>query len=39
LHDLGSAAMSNELQRRIDAVSGFDAILLGYALCGNGLLG
>ncbi len=39
LHDLGGAAMAKELQRRIDAISGYDAILLGYALCGNGLHG
>ncbi len=31
--------MSKALQRRIDAVSGYDAILLGYALCGNVLHG
>lgn len=41
LHDLGGAAMQERLQ---DAVirsdkAGYEAILFGYALCGNGLLG
>ena len=37
LHDLG-ASMRPHLQERIDAAdgNGFDAILLGYALCGRG---
>ncbi len=37
LHDLG-ASMRPHLQERIDAADGdgFDAILLGYALCGRG---
>lgn len=37
LHDLG-ASMQPRLQERVDAAdhSGFDAILLGYALCGRG---
>lgn len=40
LHDLGGALMSAELQRHIDhSDSGYDAVLLGYALCGNGLAG
>jgi hypothetical protein len=41
LHDYGGAAMSKELQFRIDATdpSKYDAIVLGYALCGNGLHG
>jgi hypothetical protein len=41
LHDLGGAKMREELQRQIDAVSAsdYDAILLGYALCGNGIAG
>jgi len=41
LHDLGSAKMRAELQRRIDGVdaSAYSAVLLGYALCGNGLDG
>ncbi|MBE0660459.1 MAG: DUF1638 domain-containing protein [Bryobacteraceae bacterium] len=39
LHDLGGAAMSRELQKRVDETNGYDAVLLGYALCGNGLHG
>jgi hypothetical protein len=41
LHDLGGEAMSTRLQDTIDHVnsSTYDAILLGYALCGNGLRG
>jgi hypothetical protein len=41
LHDRAGAAMRDELQRRIDAVPAdeYDVILLGYALCGNGLHG
>ena len=37
LHDLG-ASMRPHLQKRIDAAdgNGYDAILLGYALCGRG---
>ena len=37
LHDLG-ASMRSHLQERVDASdqSGYDAILLGYALCGRG---
>lgn len=40
LHDLG-ASMRPQLQERIDAAdeSGYDAILLGYALCGRGTEG
>jgi hypothetical protein len=40
LHDLG-ASMRPRLQERIDAVdaSRYDAILLGYALCGRGTEG
>lgn len=40
LHDLG-AAMRPRLQERIDAadLQGYDAILLGYALCGRGTEG
>lgn len=40
LHDLG-AAMHSHLQDRIDAsdTSGYDAILLGYGLCGRGTEG
>lgn len=41
LHDLGGKAMRRGIQERIDAVkrADHDAILLGYALCGNGLHG
>jgi hypothetical protein len=41
LHDLGCAGMRAELQRKIDGVDGsaYAAVLLGYALCGNGLDG
>jgi hypothetical protein len=40
LHDLG-AGMRSHLQERIDAAdsSGYDAILLGYGLCGRGTHG
>jgi hypothetical protein len=40
LHDLG-VSMSPHIQKRIDASdgAGFDAILLGYALCGRGTEG
>jgi len=40
LHDLG-IEMRPHLQERIDAADsdGFDAILLGYALCGRGTEG
>ncbi len=40
LHDLG-VEMRSHLQERIDAAdgSGYDAILLGYALCGRGTEG
>lgn len=39
LHDLGGTAMRRELQQKIDESPDCDAILLGYALCGNGLHG
>jgi len=39
LHDLGGKAMRVELQKRIDALPACDAVLMGYALCGNGLHG
>jgi len=41
LHDLGSAAMQARLQEIADAVdpASYEAILFGYALCGNGLAG
>ncbi|HEU0138088.1 MAG TPA: DUF1638 domain-containing protein [Bryobacteraceae bacterium] len=41
LHDLGGARMKDRLQQAVDAVdaSRYDAVLLGYALCGNGIAG
>ncbi|MCK6487430.1 MAG: DUF1638 domain-containing protein [Planctomycetes bacterium] len=40
LHDRGGKAMAAEIQQRIDAVpAGPDAVLLGWALCNNGLIG
>jgi len=41
LHDLGREPMRKKLQECVDATDGqpFDAILMGYALCGNGLVG
>jgi hypothetical protein len=41
LHDMGCSAMRKRLQEAIDAVdaSQYEAVLLGYALCGNGIAG
>ncbi len=41
LHDLPTAQMNSKLQTLIDSVdeNQYDAILLGYALCNNGLAG
>lgn len=41
LHDLGVEKMRPRIQERIDAVEvgRYDAILLGYGLCNNGLVG
>lgn len=41
LHDLGVDKMRPRIQERIDAVEAgkYDAILLGYGLCNNGLVG
>lgn len=41
LHDLGGPEVRKRLQEAIDAVdpSQYDAIVLGYGLCGNGLAG
>lgn len=41
LHDRAGGSMREEIQARIDAVpeGEYEAILLGYALCGNGLDG
>lgn len=41
LHDIGAETMRRRLQERIDAVPAehFDAVVLGYALCNNGIAG
>lgn len=41
LHDFGGATMCRELQKCVDEASeaDCDAVLMGYALCGNGLHG
>jgi len=41
LHDMGSARMRERVQQAIDAVDAkeYEALLLGYALCGTGLAG
>jgi len=41
LHDIGAAKMREQLQAAVDRVdaSRYEAVLLGYALCGNGLAG
>ncbi len=39
LHDLASGAMASRLQQAVDAAAGYEAVLLGYARCGNGLNG
>jgi hypothetical protein len=41
LHDLGAEPMRDRLQALVDAVPAepYDAVLLGYALCNNGLVG
>lgn len=41
LHDLGGVPMSRRIQEIIDRVDPelYEVILLGYALCGNGVLG
>jgi hypothetical protein len=40
LHDMGSASMLARVQEVVDRVQGsYDAILLGYGLCNNGLAG
>jgi Protein of unknown function (DUF1638) len=41
LHDIGSTRMRSRLQETVDAVDPekYQAVLLGYALCGNGLAG
>jgi hypothetical protein len=41
LHDIGRAGMSARLKEAVDAVdeTRYEAIILGYALCSNGLIG
>lgn len=41
LHDMGQEAMQRRLREALAAVddSGYDAVLLGYGLCSNGVLG
>src|ERR1035437_7075587 len=41
LHDLGGAEMRSRLQEAVDRAgpSQYEAVLMGYSLCGNGLLG
>jgi hypothetical protein len=41
LHDIGSLGMVERLQAAVDAADlpGYDAILMGYALCNNGIAG
>lgn len=41
LHDLGSAKMLTRLQEAVDAAdaASYQAVLLGYGLCGTGLVG
>jgi hypothetical protein len=40
LHNIGCMEMRERIQRAVDGVgSGYDAVLLGYGLCNNGLAG
>jgi hypothetical protein len=41
LHDIESADMARRIQDSVDAADGrgYDAVLLGYALCNNGIVG
>ncbi len=41
LHDLGGPAMRQRLQQLVDGVdaAAYEAVLLGYGLCGNGIAG
>jgi hypothetical protein len=41
LHSVGQAVMPVELQKAIDAIdtTGYEALLLGYGLCNNGICG
>ncbi len=41
IHDLGGAAMLDRLQKAVDGIDAarYEAILMGYGLCGNGAAG
>ena len=41
LHDIGTSEMRNRIQSAVDRVddSAYDAILIGYGLCNNGIVG
>jgi hypothetical protein len=41
LHDIGAPGMMSRLQQEVDAVDPdkYDGVLLGYGLCGNGVVG
>jgi hypothetical protein len=39
LHDIQTSEMTQRIQTQVDAAQGYDAILLGYGLCNNGLVG
>lgn len=41
LHDIAGKGMRDQIQRAVDVAdfARYDAILLGYALCGNGMVG
>ena len=41
LHDIGTAGMQERLQGAIDSIDRcvYDAILIGYGLCNNGIVG
>jgi Protein of unknown function (DUF1638) len=41
LHDIGTSEMRNRIQNAVDRVenSAYDAVLIGYGLCNNGIVG
>ncbi len=41
LHDIGTKSMLSQLQEKIDSIdtTKYEAILLGYGLCNNGIIG
>lgn len=40
LHDIGAPGMLQRVQQGVDGAGrGWDAVLIGYALCGNGIVG